>query len=73
MISIIESNIIQIDGRQSVVERHTDDTGYEQTVCYIADASADVQAELAVHAQQIVDMLAAQYAVTNEDGSTTGV
>jgi hypothetical protein len=59
MTSEITSHDLQIDGRSYIRERHVDDAGQEHLVEYLADADADVDAILVLHAQGIVDQLAA--------------
>jgi hypothetical protein len=57
MTSEIISRNLQIDGRSYITERHVDDAGVEHDITYLADAGADVDDILALHAQGIVDQL----------------
>lgn len=53
----------QIDGRRYVRETHTDGTGTQHVVDYLAAVGTDYAAVLVVHAQQLEQQLAdAEYA-----------
>lgn len=52
--SRIASKDVQIDGRFSVREEHTDDLGNLHTFDYMCDANYDCEARLAARALEIV-------------------
>lgn len=54
MTSTIDKIEPQIDGRSYVTERHVLDDGSEQFVTYLAEADADIDAILVIHAQIFV-------------------
>jgi hypothetical protein len=51
--SKIVSDIPQIDGRRSIQEQHTHDTGAIEDVFYLAEPNDDVEMLLTIHAQRI--------------------
>ena len=55
--SIISSASLQVDGRISVVEQHTDVVGGVHQNVYLAASGADLNAALAVHAAALSDQL----------------
>ena len=54
MTSTIDKIEPQIDGRAYVTERHVLDAGTEQFVTYLAEVDADIEAILALHAQEFI-------------------
>ncbi len=51
--SILERDLLQVDGRRVVREAHTDDQGQEYIFNYMADISMDVQQRLTDRAAEL--------------------
>lgn len=61
--SVVLLDSTQIDGRRDIYEVHTDQTGVEVCVSYLAEPGDDVAAILAARAAQIsADLAAAELA-----------
>ncbi len=63
--SIIERDLLQVDGRRTVREVHTDDQGQEYIFDYMADAGVDIPQKLANRAAELE---AALNAIPEEEG-----
>jgi hypothetical protein len=63
--SVIVSNVAQVDGRDAVVEQHTDSLGDIHPYLYLADAGTDFNAMLAAHATQVLNSLASSEITAN--------
>lgn len=51
--SVIVLDNLQTDGRRIIIEQHTDDQGIVQELSYMADATTDINAKLAQHANNL--------------------
>lgn len=65
--SEIISDVRQIDGRRSVVERHVSDDGKEVIVSYMAEARADARLEMLVRSAQIDEDIVDQEAIRQSE------
>jgi hypothetical protein len=61
--SVIDSQTVQVDGRKSVHETHTDQIGAKYAHSWLAPGNADLNAALAAYATQLgLDITAAEIA-----------
>src|SRR5215472_9009736 len=55
--SVIQSNVLQIDGRRAIVEQHTDSVGVITPFVYLCDVGIDPNTLLSPHATQVLNNL----------------